>query len=1365
MITRRRLLVAALFLVGLLSVLLLPRWGSEQALPSAASAGAEKSSQASSASPAPVQGEVSSPLTPNTAAAQKTAPRVAELRARIEPFQNWLLAWHRGEVQTEALLAQAKSLAQTRRAALKELIRLDPKLALDLAVPKGLLQSLPLSLREEMESYVDATATYEVFRLCGEHSSSIERVATIDGKRYEAFSFGARLNTLSKNQLPLHGIAIDDQLAFSDKPYRILDQEKHSALNAVPKEGQGPLLQVGASLKSFSSDGDFTEWVRAMALAEQAPGPDNLNLSPSIQAATDTTWINGEKRVLWMITRFSDDTSDPISPTQIATCMESVNSFYLDVSRSLSSFKATVVPVTFKLSQPMAYYAAKTRSYEDIRTEIVAAAKAYDRANGNTGLYDPDTYDRWIIPFNEVSGANYNWAGLALVGAKSLWLNGFATKTSVVAHELGHNQGLDHSRKWVPSGSSPIGAGSAEEYGDGFDVMGDGELPQGHFNAKQKSILSYLKSTEISIPSSSGTYRIRASDARDASGIQVLQLKAGTSYDYWFELRHQNPASSDFFVNERSKSGVLVHWGKAPPITGSNDGGTYLLQMEKSGTRSLSELVLNQSFTDTSYGFTVTPVAMGGTGKDKWMDLSVAIGATGSNHNPSASLSVPSSIQARNTVVFNASASDPDGDTVYYRWDFGDGIIYSSGTSANKTFLRGGQQTVNLSVTDAKGGIVSKSSTVTVSDPWDSWTKRNSGITDTDLNAVIFANNKFIAVGGISALSSTDGVTWTKTITQYGISMALIDVAYTGTRYVAAGYQYESSTGKEYALVLSSADALDWRNDSPNKIETTLNSIAFGVGKIVTVGTGGRILVSSDGSSWSNVASGTTNDLNCVRYVGGYFLACGSKGTILRSSDAQNWQNVSPLSDSSFYSIAFSNGCWWVSPIASSVYMSSDASTWQRLVGDTSEGNFQVSSMLGTSSGYLVGSSWDSQVFITKDFGPVGLYKLASTAGSVQRFGGLAYGKGSLVVVGEAGVILQSGAEASGLPTSISAQPLAQSITVGSTLSLSVTATGSGTLTYQWKKDGVAISGATSASYSKSGLTTADAGLYTVVITGANGSVTSDPAKVEVTEVFNGYLAALSVRSESGPGDAMLFMGVITGDSGSGTMPVMLRGLGPQLSAALSNYLRDPLLTLNNPFTGQVLASNDDWDPALKPTLDAMYLGLTTGSKDAALQANLSDGVFTVGVGPKNTDTGVVLADIYPSSGTAPGRLKALSVRSKAGAGDSTLIVGFIISGGRARILLRGLGPVLNGVVPGFLVDPKLELIAPSTGAVLKSNDNWGGTTELSQAFSAVALGTLPADSKDAALVINLDPGLYTANLTGMNNSVGIGIVEIYQVP
>jgi hypothetical protein len=63
------------------------------------------------------------------------------------------------------------------------------------------------------------------------------------------------------------------------------------------------------------------------------------------------------------------------------------------------------------------------------------------------------------------------------------------------------------------------------------------------------------------------------------------------------------------------------------------------------------------------------------------------------------------------------------------------------------------------------------------------------------------------------------------------------------------------------------------------------------------------------------------------------------------------------------------------------------------------------------------------------------------------------------------------------------------------------------------------------------------------------------------------------------------------------------------------------------------------------------------------------------------------------------------------------------------------------------------------------SNDNWGGTAELTAAFAQVGAFTLPATSRDAAFLATLQPGNYTVQVQRRGRHDGVAIVEVYEVP
>jgi pectate lyase len=112
-------------------------------------------------------------------------------------------------------------------------------------------------------------------------------------------------------------------------------------------------------------------------------------------------------------------------------------------------------------------------------------------------------------------------------------------------------------------------------------------------------------------------------------------------------------------------------------------------------------------------------------------------------------------------------------------------------------------------------------------------------------------------------------------------------------------------------------------------------------------------------------------------------------------------------------------------------------------------------------------------------------------------------GNYSVVVTNSAGSATSANAtltvNAAATAPSITSQPASQTVAVGGTASFSVTATGTATLTYQWRFNGSNISGATSSTYSLSNVQTANAGSYTVVVSNSVGSVTSSTATLTVS--------------------------------------------------------------------------------------------------------------------------------------------------------------------------------------------------------------------------------------------------------------------------
>lgn len=343
---------------------------------------------------------------------------------------------------------------------------------------------------------------------------------------------------------------------------------------------------------------------------------------------------------------------------------------------------------------------------------------------------------------------------------------------------------------------------------------------------------------------------------------------------------------------------------------------------------------------------------------------------------------------------------------------------------------------------------------------------------------------------------------------------------------------------------------------------------------------------------------------------------------------------------------------------------------------------------------------------------------------------------------------------------SIGTQPQAQTVRAGSRVTLTVAATASPDPSYQWRRDGVAITGASTATLTLASATANDAGDYTVVVSNSAGTVTSTAASLSVyTPNPSARLANLSVRTALAAADTL----IVGLSVGGGSRDVLVRAVGPTLGAfGVAGTMTDPRLEL---YEGQTrVFANDDWPLSLAPvfpTVGAFPLGNGSPSKDAAFLQPING---TRSIMAQGTGAGVVLVEAYDTGAPSTARLVNVSARNRVGTGDDILIAGFNISGtGTKPLLIRAVGPGLAVLgVQGTLADPKLEIFDGKNVKVVE-NDSWNAS--LAPVFTSVGAFGLPNGSRDAALVVSLSPGSYTAQVSGVGGLTGDAIIELYELP
>ena len=252
----------------------------------------------------------------------------------------------------------------------------------------------------------------------------------------------------------------------------------------------------------------------------------------------------------------------------------------------------------------------------------------------------------------------------------------------------------------------------------------------------------------------------------------------------------------------------------------------------------------------------------------------------------------------------------------------------------------------------------------------------------------------------------------------------------------------------------------------------------------------------------------------------------------------------------------------------------------------------------------------------------------------------------------------------------------------------------------------------------------------------------------------------ISTRLNVLAGDNVAIAGFIV--TGTSPKKVLVRGIGPSLASAdVVGFLTDPTLELHAGST--IIFSNDDWRSVQEAEIQATTIP-PSDDLESAIVATLDPGAYTAILAGRTGGTGVGLVEIYDLDQQAQSKLANISTRGLVNSGDNVMIGGFIIggiSGGSSKMVVRAIGPSLTALgVAGALQDPSLE-IHDSDGAVIASNDNWQDV----QASEIEAASLAPTDDRESAIVIVLPSGGYTTIASGVNNTVGVGLVEAYNVP
>ena len=415
-----------------------------------------------------------------------------------------------------------------------------------------------------------------------------------------------------------------------------------------------------------------------------------------------------------------------------------------------------------------------------------------------------------------------------------------------------------------------------------------------------------------------------------------------------------------------------------------------------------------------------------------------------------------------------------------------------------------------------------------------SWTARGSVGSLWRFGSVEFLNNQFIAVGSAGAVyTSADASAWTRWPTASGNWAQ--SVAFGAGVYVVPS---------QFGDIMSSPNAQTWTNATVGD-NVSNNGVAFGNGKFIVVGNSGKIRSSANGTTWANVTvAGLTANLQSIVARGSLFVTVGDSGTIYTSADGVTWTSRTSGTTQRLWRVRVIDGTFFAMGDNRTLLISNDGIAWTALPTTITNG-FTYRDLARLSDGfYLVGD----QGILLKS-ADLKTWTSVSTFPSLDTSNALAVGAGKAVVVGEGGNLFASTLPVTTATPVIAVNPAPVTTDATKGLLLSVVANSSGAMSYQWSKNGTAITGATSSIYFVPSSATTDSGTYTVAVTNGANTTASTGVLVTINAFATPAITAMPIVAQVVTGTASMSV------TATGTAPLSYqwyRGLSGDTSTPVS---------------------------------------------------------------------------------------------------------------------------------------------------------------------------------------------------------------------
>lgn len=493
---------------------------------------------------------------------KKASPEIVRL------FNRWLGIYAELRPRTRQHLEfLAKRMAKTRRSKMRTLMIVDPAAAVDLAVSASLRAKLPPSVNALLERQVDGFG--EVIRVeClrefdGQEFVQVETEDTwLNVGEDEFFNpavYGRRLSQRSKRNLPIHGIALDEIFAWSELPLRILDPSEKKAYGY---DEETLVALIGDEALPFQNLQELALIRNRIIDAEERFGPLLPPLPELIDGDAEPhgrDYMTGVKSLLWLPVNFNELPESRFTRSADTDYTIAQADEWLQASsRGKTSLDVTYFPGILRLRAGALDDFRRSRG--SIVSRVKEALEGMDRANGSTGYWLADSWDRIAIVVSDIDAPEGGvYQGAFTNGGVYMTFYGLIDRFSM-QHELGHSYIFGHSDYLRPSTSDLSGPGTLF-FGMKWDYMGQGLTDQrSHPNGLYKRNAYWLEDTEWIDATDGGRFNLFAHDTAPPDIPMGLLIRTDDAREYWVDMRRLWPEETGLH------DGVQIHyWEKREP--------------------------------------------------------------------------------------------------------------------------------------------------------------------------------------------------------------------------------------------------------------------------------------------------------------------------------------------------------------------------------------------------------------------------------------------------------------------------------------------------------------------------------------------------------------------------------------------------------------------------------------------------------------------------------------------------------------------------------------------------------------------------------------------------------------------------------